>query len=86
MEASDWARLEGVLDSPVMPHVAALRQQFPALTFSVCDAEDLADSSPFRRGPAIDVFLVDGRNHCVCLTQDPSVATGLVLARRAVSV
>ncbi|HUW98754.1 MAG TPA: hypothetical protein VMV40_07945 [Acidiferrobacter sp.] len=83
MEDSEWTRLDGLLVTQPTPSLAALRQDFPGLVFVRCDAEDLADSSPFRRYPTADVFLVDTRNHCLSMTQSLAEATGLLVAERA---
>jgi len=83
MEQTQWVRLEHLLRSRPMPSLAVLRQEFPALVFVSCDAEDLADSPPFRRYPTADVFLMDGRHHCLCVTHTLAEATGLLVAGRA---
>jgi hypothetical protein len=60
--------------------VAALRKIATGLTAVRCDRSDFQDETPFRRYENCDLFLVDGREHCVKITADPSIATGLVLA------
>lgn len=60
--------------------LALLREVASNLSAIRCDAEDLREETPFRGYPACDLFLVDGRDHCWKITQDPAAATGLVLA------
>jgi len=55
--------------------------QFPGRSLTRCDASDMGTDEPFRRFAAFDVYLVDGRDHCWRLTDDPAAATGVVLAR-----
>jgi hypothetical protein len=57
------------------------RSRFPGRSLTRCDASDMATDEPFRRFAAFDVYLVDGRDHCWRLTDDPAAATGVVLAR-----
>lgn len=60
-----------------------LRRSFPQLAWVRCDASDLADQ-PFRQFPRFDLHLLDGSDHCVQITADPTRATGIVLAKRNV--
>jgi hypothetical protein len=39
---------------------------------------------PYRCFEALDLYLVDGRDHCWQFTSDPARATGVVLAQRKV--
>lgn len=66
------------LDGQVL---ADLRRQFPHLSWTRCDASDVAEA-PFRTYPGFDLHLLDGADHCVQLTEDPARATGLVIAQR----
>lgn len=64
--------------------IAAMRQQFPALHFSACSEDDV---SP-RYHPASDadghhLYLIAGASgHCLELTNDPDIATGILLAEK----
>jgi hypothetical protein len=58
------------------------RSRFPGRSLTRCDASDMGADEPFRRYAAVDVYLVDGRDHCWRLTDDPATATGIVLAQR----
>ncbi|SFQ09409.1 hypothetical protein SAMN05216330_11567 [Bradyrhizobium sp. Ghvi] len=58
-----------------------LRRRFPQLAWVRCDASDVADP-PFRQFPRFDLHLVDGSDHCVQITADPTRATGIVLAKK----
>lgn len=62
----------------------ALRQRFPKLFFTGCDALDVGET-PFLSGAQFDVHLIDSADHCVQITTDPARATGIVLARRSVA-
>ena len=60
--------------------LAALRAQFPGIHFSLCGDDDVVEARPFLSGPELNIYLVDGREHCLTLTEDLNVATGLLLA------
>ncbi|MHB1513160.1 MAG: hypothetical protein ACYCTF_08265 [Acidiferrobacter sp.] len=82
MRESDWHRLQGLLDADAGPPLSVLRREFPELAFVFCDAVDMVGSQPFRVTPAADIYLVDGRDHCVAVTPDLAAATGLLIAVR----
>jgi hypothetical protein len=60
--------------------VSSLRQLAPGISATRCDAADMQDETPFRSYVKCDLFLLDGRDHCVRITGDPGVATGLIVA------
>lgn len=60
--------------------VQALRAAWPALHFSYCMDDDVCGVAPVREMEGINLYLVDGRNHCMALTESPEAATGVVLA------
>ncbi len=82
MRESDWRRLQGFLDADSGPALSVLRREFPELAFVRCDAVDMVGRQPFRVTPTADVYLVDGRDHCVAVTPDLAAATGLLIAVR----
>jgi hypothetical protein len=63
---------------------AALRIRQPDLVLLRCDAADVLEE-PFRSYPAVDLHLVDTRNHCTAMTSDPASATGVLVAVKAAS-
>lgn len=71
-----WAETRGV-DYAALSH---LRQVYPGLYFTHCLDDDINDVEPVRRGAGINLYLVDGRQHCLRLTEDFQAATGVVLA------
>jgi hypothetical protein len=60
--------------------IAAIRQLAPGLMVTRCDALDMRDETPFRVYEKCSLFLIDGRDHCWKITQDPGCATGVALA------
>ncbi len=61
--------------------VAALRQRFPRLAWTRCDATDVCET-PFRSFAGFDIHLLDSSDHCAAITDDPARATGIILAKR----
>ena len=60
-----------------------LRQKFPHLAWTRCDASDVTET-PYRSFGLFDLHLLDSADHCAGITDDPARATGIVLAKRSV--
>ncbi|HOY69462.1 MAG TPA: hypothetical protein PL131_03450 [Methylotenera sp.] len=61
--------------------IPMLKNCFPETSFLRMSASDF-DEAPFRSLANYDLFLLDGREHCVQLTNDLSVATAVVVAQK----
>ncbi|MDD5275913.1 MAG: DUF6129 family protein [Methylovulum sp.] len=66
----------GVDDSTV----SALRQDYQPIHFTYCMDDDLPNNNPVLAQEKFNLYLIDGRDHCLCLTTDYEVATGIVVA------
>jgi hypothetical protein len=60
--------------------VSALRQQHQGIHFTYCMDDDLPNNTPVIEHKDFNIYLIDGREHCLCLTNDYDVATGIVVA------
>ena len=60
--------------------LAALRSSHPKIHFTYCMDDDVGFQTPYASRPGFNVYLVDGREHCLKFTGDIGHATGLVLA------
>lgn len=60
--------------------VAGLRKQYPDIHFTYCMDDDICGPKPVREEQGFNIYLVDGRDHCLQFTRDADIATGLVLA------
>jgi len=58
----------------------ALRRAFPGIHFSQCHDDDVTRGQPVFAGEGFNLYLVDGRDHCLQLTSDLRRATGLLIA------
>ncbi|EIJ42506.1 hypothetical protein BegalDRAFT_1627 [Beggiatoa alba B18LD] len=65
------------LDDAVL---TTLRQAYPHLHFTYCMDDDITTPAPVMERKGFNVYLVDGREHCLKLTRDFESATGIVLA------
>ena len=60
--------------------VSLLRQEFPELHFTYCTDDDILDAEPIESHDKFNLYLVDGRDHCLRFTSDLEEATGIVIA------
>ncbi len=69
---------ERTLDDALL---AELRGRFPGLRLTLCGDDDVpARLPPVLERPGFNLYLVNGSEHCLSLTNDPDVAIGVVLA------
>jgi len=57
-----------------------LRAAYPDIHFTYCMDDDIGVHQPFASRTGFNIYLVDGREHCLKFTREISHATGLVLA------
>lgn len=60
--------------------VSALREAFTDMHFTYCMDEDVGVETPVIHATGFNLYLVDGRGHCMRFTTDRETATGIVLA------
>lgn len=60
--------------------VSQLRQEYRPIHFTYCMDDDLPNNTPVLEHPSFNLYLIDGSDHCLCLTHDYQAATGLVVA------
>lgn len=61
-------------------NLMVLRAHHPELHFTYCMDDDVGFQTPFLSRPGFNLYLVDGREHCLKFTGDIVHATGLVVA------
>ena len=74
---ADQVRSSSFLDEGV---VASLRKEYTDIHFTYCLDDDITSGKPVIENETFNVYLVDGREHCLCLTNDYDIATGVVIA------
>jgi hypothetical protein len=60
--------------------LGALRETFTDMHLTYCMDGDIGTHEPVRRADGFNIYLVDGRDHCMHFTTRAESATGLVLA------
>lgn len=60
--------------------VSDLRSEYPGIHFTYCMEDDIPNHEPMLESQEFNLYLVDGRDHCLCLTRDYDHATGIVIA------
>jgi hypothetical protein len=60
--------------------VQTLRAAHPDVHFTYCMDDDVGAMEPYLEAKGFNVYLVDGRDHCMKFTKSLETATGLVLA------
>ncbi len=60
--------------------VGKLRSEYSELHFTHCDDDDIPNNEPVLEQEKFNLYLIDGREHCMCLTDNFNNATGIVLA------
>ncbi len=60
--------------------ITELRTQFAPLHFTYCMDDDVGGFSPVRENEKFNLYLIDGREHCLKFTNDFQNATGIVVA------
>lgn len=59
--------------------LSALRENFDDVHFTYCSDDDVGAADPYLEDAGFNLYLVDGRDHCLTLTRDPEAATGVLL-------
>ncbi|MGR9051704.1 MAG: DUF6129 family protein [Gammaproteobacteria bacterium] len=60
--------------------LSQLREEYPDMHFTYCSDDDIPNDNPLVERDGFNLYLVDGREHCLCLTNDLEHATGVVVA------
>jgi hypothetical protein len=60
--------------------IGQLRSEFAPLHFTYCSDDDVCGFTPVIEQTGFNLYLIDGREHCLTLTHDCETATGLVVA------
>jgi hypothetical protein len=71
-----WLQEHGAEES----NLPALRQHYPDMHFTWCMDDDVCCDHAALESESFSLYLVDGHDHCLKLTNDPDIATGVVIA------
>jgi len=84
LRAEDVTAIGAILQASGKGAAPALRQTFPTLSVTQCDAGDMTEDA-FATYPEVELYFINTADHCVVITNEPSQATGLILAWKAAS-
>ena len=72
---------EKITDKPLNDEIVRfLRAQFPDIHFTYCMDDDVSGVQPKLENPRFNLYLIDGREHCLCLTKNHEDASGILVA------
>lgn len=60
--------------------VSEIRNGFPGIHFTYCMDDDIPERDPILSQTSFNLYLIDGREHCLCFTNNLEHATGIVIA------
>ncbi len=60
----------------------SLKQDFPGIRFTLCSEDDIHVGKPVLENEGFDIYLVGSSDHCLTLTNDYALATGVVIAEK----
>jgi len=86
LTTENLAQIEALLSGPdADPSVLQdFRQRFPGVSLTRCDPSDVDGERPYKEFTRFNLFLVSAVNHCVTMTRDPAVATGVIVVQNKV--
>lgn len=86
LSAENLTEIEALLSAPdaTLPAASDFRQRFPGVSYTRCDPSDVDGESPYKRFTRFDLYLVSAVSHCVTMTTDPAVATGIIVVENKV--
>jgi hypothetical protein len=61
------------------------RQKFPGVSLTRADPSDVDGERPYKEFPRFNLFLISAVNHCVTMTRDPAIATGIIVVQNKVA-
>lgn len=75
-EISSKIKAHGIDESVL----STLRQDYQTIHFTYCMDDDVGAYQSALSEADFNLYLIDGREHCLCLTNDYAIATGVVVA------
>jgi hypothetical protein len=66
--------------TPEESSLSILREAYPGVHFTWCMDDDVGVQNPYAEYDGFNLYLIDGREHCLKFTNSLEHATGLVIA------
>jgi len=83
LTSENLAKIEAMLDGPDANEsvLKDFRQNFPGVSMTRCDASDVEGENPYKIFPRFTLYLISAVDHCVTMTRDPGMATGIIVVQ-----
>jgi hypothetical protein len=83
LTSENLAKIEAMLDGPDANDsvLKDFRQNFPGVSMTRCDASDVEGENPYKTFPRFTLYLISAVDHCVTMTRDPGMATGIIVVQ-----
>lgn len=83
LTADKLGEIEALLSDPNADAsvLTDFRQKFPGVSLTRCDVSDVDAERPYKEFLRFTLYLVSAINHCVSITCDPSLATGIIVVQ-----
>jgi hypothetical protein len=83
LTSENLAKIEAMLDGPDANDsvLKDFRQNFPGVSMTRCDASDVEGEHPYKKFPRFTLYLISAVDHCVTMTRDPGMATGIIVVQ-----
>ncbi|WP_036263574.1 hypothetical protein [Methylocapsa aurea] len=87
LSTENLAQIEALLAAPDADAAVLqdFRQRFPGVSLTRCDPSDVDGERPYKEFARFTLYLVSAVNHCVTMTRDPSIATGIIVVQNKVA-
>jgi hypothetical protein len=84
LTSENLAKIEAMLDGADANDSVFkdFRQNFPGVSLTRCDPSDVDGENPYKEFPRFTLYLISAVDHCVTMTRDPGVATGIIVVNR----
>jgi len=81
LTSENLAKIEAMLGAPDATDAVLkdFRANFPGVSITRCDPSDVAGEKPYKQFPRFTLYLISAVDHCVTMTLDPGMATGIIV-------
>lgn len=81
MEQATLDAVIAAIDDPLADDlVSRLRGNFPGVTFTVCNDDDVLNAEPVKECDGFNIYLINTSSHCLSLTRELDSAAGVLIA------
>jgi hypothetical protein len=86
LTAEKLNEIEGMLGAPNADAscLQDFRQKFPGVSLTRADPSDVEGEHPYKEFSRFTLYLISAINHCVSMTRDPAIATGIIVVQNQV--